>query len=153
MGRLPATNRRSRLYTYRICFPLDLIMDDDDMTGVEAIESVTNLAEISITFISLWLSITFGYLTVAYFLGGALSRFQCLTASVLYGSLAILFTTAVWIYTEATVLVIVGERSVFSKLPTGLFDIPWAHGSAVLCVGGTLLSFYFMYNVRKTKTA
>ena len=121
------------------------------MTEAEVIGSVTDLAEIATTFVSLWLSVTFAYLTVAYFLGKALSRFQCLAASVLYGATGIWFILCAWIYTTTAMLIVRREDSAFDQLPADLVNVAWAESLAGLLLGGSLLSYYFMYNLRQSK--
>ena len=61
------------------------------MTEADAIGALTNIGEVAATYTGMWLSVTFGYLTVAYFLGKSLSRFQCLAISTLYVVFAIIF--------------------------------------------------------------
>ena len=87
------------------------------MTEPEVIASVTDLAEIATNFVSLWLSVTFAYLTVAYFLSKALSRFQYFAASALYGFTSIWFILCAWIYTEMAILIArrEEERNIFDQ--------------------------------------
>ena len=117
------------------------------MTEAEAIASITDLAGMALAFVSLWFSATFGYLTVAYFLGNVLSRFQCSAVSALYGFSAFLFIAGTAVYTKATELMIGRERTIFDQLYVD--SLAWAESISALSVCGTLLSFYFMYNVRQ----
>ncbi|MFT4563068.1 MAG: hypothetical protein ACI9BW_002821 [Gammaproteobacteria bacterium] len=125
------------------------------MTEAEVIGSVTDLAEIATIFVSLWLSVTFAYLTVAYFLSKALSRFQYLAVSALYGFTSIWFILCAWIYTEMAILIARREEeiNIFDQLPADLVALPWPETLSALLLGGTLLSYYFMYNARQTGTA
>ena len=64
------------------------------MSEAETIATLNDISEVAGMFISMWVSFTFAYLTVAYFVGKALSTFQCLTISALYGVTASYFAGA-----------------------------------------------------------
>ena len=64
------------------------------MQELTPIEALTNIADVAATYGSLWISITFAYLTAAYFVGAKMTRFQCLTMSGLYLVTAVLFGSA-----------------------------------------------------------
>ena len=118
------------------------------MNEVDAIESLTNIGEIAATYGTLWVSITFGYLTVAYFLGTALSRFQCLAISTLYVVFAAIFAATTLGYVDSWLQLQSRENTVFDNV--WLFnEIPfYFESTALVLVGSTILSLYFMYNVR-----
>ena len=121
------------------------------MTEAEAIDAVTDFADIATTFLSLYLSLTFAYLTVVYFLGSSLSRFQCIGVSILYGVMALLTALAAGLYTKATQLILTRGGGVFDDLPQSIIKIAWMETTMSLYVGGILLSFYFMRNVRQAE--
>ena len=97
------------------------------------------------------MSVTFAYLTVAYLVGKSMSRFQCVAISALYLMSAAIFGTSAQGYGEswhrlntrdATIL---REAIVFSD--SGFYPLLIAS----FFVGGTALSIYFMYDVRKRR--
>jgi len=121
------------------------------MTEAEAIESLTNIGEIAATYAGLWVSITFGYLTVAYFLGASLSRFQCWVISTLYAVFAVLFSSTTLGYVDSWLRLRRRESTVFDDV--WLFsEIPYYFEFAgFILVASTIVSLYFMYNVRSKR--
>ncbi len=123
------------------------------MVEADAIAALTNIGEVAATYTGMWLSVTFGYLTVAYFLGKSLSRFQCLAISALYVVFAVIFASVTIGFVDSFWLLrarektIIDEAWIFSSLPGYL------EGTAFVLLAATLLSLYFMYNIRSTQTA
>lgn len=122
------------------------------MTEAEVLELVAIYIDNSMTSYSLWLTMTFAYMTVAYFIGGKLSIFQIWAVSGLYlvGSLSAVIVCYMHIYAWTTL------RSEFpggiSALDGSIFwsgDL-WRILIAVSLLIGNLVSFYFMYNVRNS---
>jgi len=54
------------------------------MTEAEAIETLSILGANGATYFTLFTTFTFAYLTVAYFVGASLTRFQCIAVSAIY---------------------------------------------------------------------
>ena len=52
------------------------------MTEAETLVSLTDMSDTSLSFISVWISVTFAYLTVAYVVGKDLSRFQYIAITI-----------------------------------------------------------------------
>jgi hypothetical protein len=118
------------------------------MTEAETITALNEISEVIATYSSLWVSFTFGYLTVAYFLGKALSLFQCLVISALYCIAAAFFGTTVIVFTAAWHIVREATPTLYDQVPfVGLRDA-WFWGSVLFLNAGTLVSLYFMYNAR-----
>ena len=119
------------------------------MVEADAIAALTNIGEVAATYTGMWLSVTFGYLTVAYFLGKSLSRFQCLAISALYVVFAVIFASVTIGFVDSFWLLrarektIIDEAWIFSSLPGYL------EGTAFVLLAATLVSLYFMYNVRQ----
>ena len=119
------------------------------MIEADAIAALTNIGEVAATYTGMWLSVTFGYLTVAYFLGKSLSRFQCLAISALYVVFAVIFASVTIGFVDSFWLLrarektIIDEAWIFSSLPGYL------EGTAFVLLAATLVSLYFMYNVRQ----
>ena len=120
------------------------------MTEAEAIESLNGMADVAVSQLSVWVSITFGYLTVAYFLGSKLSRFQCGAVSILYVVTSFLFGGSAIIYVHAWQLTRIREATVFNELALASNLPAYVGSTSAVVLGGTLISLYFMHNVRKT---
>ena len=121
------------------------------MTEADAIAALTNIGEVAATYTGMWLSVTFGYLTVAYFLGKSLSRFQCLAISAIYAVFAVIFAAVTIGFVDSFWLLrarektIIDEAWIFSSVPGYL------EGTAFVLLAATLVSLYFMYNVRQAE--
>lgn len=61
------------------------------MNKSDTISTLIEIGPMAATWASLWVSLTFEFLTVSYFIGAALSRFQCLANSILYATSTVLF--------------------------------------------------------------
>ena len=58
---------------------------------MRAATMLIEVGDIAVTFMAAWVSLTFAYITAPYFVGKALSRFQCLAISILYAVMALVF--------------------------------------------------------------
>ena len=127
------------------------------MSEAEALEAIANIEPQVATYSSLWLSVTFAYLTVAYLVGKRMTYFQCFATSLLYGVISTLFSVGVLAHGKAFFIVLSESDTPYSQIPI------FADGELfwMLFIGGffsfaALLSFYFMYDVRngrKTKSS
>ena len=122
------------------------------MSETETIATLNDIADVIATYVGMWLSFTFAYLTVAYFVGKALSRFQCLTISSLYALASAWFCSAGIAYTQAWQSLRARENSLYDTIPLMTVRAGWEWGITIFLIGGTLISLYFMYNVRKVAT-
>jgi len=120
------------------------------MTEAEAFEAAAAWSSSAIASFTIYVSITFAYLTVAFVAGRRLSRFQTLVVSALYVFAA---TSGVMsTITDLGMLEIAIEHS-----PAAVADVPftsegfWQGYQAVLMIVGILISLYFMWNVRQQK--
>ncbi|MGR8946692.1 MAG: hypothetical protein ACU84Q_01505 [Gammaproteobacteria bacterium] len=121
------------------------------MTATETIATLNDISEVIGMFVSMWVSVTFAYLTVAYFVGAALSRFQCLVISGLYTLTAVYFASAGIAHVQAWHLVRESGPTLYDQIALMQSQTAWAWGITLFHVGGTLVSLYFMYNVRQSK--
>ena len=123
------------------------------MSEAEAIEALTNIGETAGAFYSMWISVTFAYLTVAYLVGQSLTRFQTLAISAIYIFAAWVFGSSAQGYAGSWNRLSLRENTILSE--SWVFSATPYHGetTAVLVVGGTLLSLYFMHNIRARKLA
>ena len=120
--------------------------------GIGVIGALTDIADVAATYLGVWLSLTFAYLTVSYFVGRALSRHQCMMISFVYLLSASMFGVTTFVHVKAWVLLRAREQSVYDEI--SLVTFPWwIEAVVIFLVTGTLISLYFMYNVRHTEKA
>ncbi|MFT4561504.1 MAG: hypothetical protein ACI9BW_001245 [Gammaproteobacteria bacterium] len=119
------------------------------MSEEQVIGSLMAISDQTATYVNVWISLTFGYLTVSYFLGKALSRFQCLAISCLYVVLAFLAASSAYGLTQSWFVLLDREKSLLSDV--------WIfrhggreEGLGIVFVVATLVALYFMYNVRRS---
>ena len=118
------------------------------MTQSETLAVLSDFGENTATYLAMYISVTFAYLTVAYFVGASLSRFQCLAISSFYVVSALVTgaTTVGWanafLILKADEETMLNQVWLFDKL--GIFP-----GLISVVVGVCLLSLYFMYDVRR----
>ena len=118
------------------------------MSEAEILELLRAYAETSGMFLAKYVSFTFAYITVAYFVGRDLSGFQCIAVSALYivsgtfvGSSAVAWGYA-W-------------HELKTRQPTLLDDVwlmkhfQWVEVLALFLVSLCLVSLYFLYDVRR----
>ena len=120
------------------------------MTEAETIEIVAILGSNSFSIFAVYLSITFAYLTVAYFVGAALNIFQVWAISGLYVASAGIASIACFGTTEAWVALIAEQPTILNTLSIYGVGI-WDTYMAFLMSAGMLISLYFMYEVRRRK--
>lgn len=120
------------------------------MTEAEALELVLLSVDNANVSLSLFVSITCAYMTVAYIVGSKLSRFQALAVSGLY-----IFTAGVFVITIYVHVRTWGELQ--RGVPGGIAameNIPlwnesfWAYYATSACVIGMCICLYFMWNIR-----
>lgn len=123
------------------------------MTEAEALELVLFSVDNAIGSLSLFVSVTCAYMTVAYVVGSKLSRFQALAVSGLY-----IFTAGVFIITTYVHVRTWGELQ--RGVPEGITAMNnvalwnesfWAYYSTSACVIGMGICLYFMWDVRHPK--
>ena len=119
------------------------------MSEPEAVASLNGIADVVSSLMAMWISVTFGYLTVSYFVGAALTRFQYTVVTTLYLMFATVFGASAVLYVHAWQLTNVRERTVFSEIPLSGNLPAYVGGTSVILVVGTTISIYFMYNLRK----
>ena len=120
------------------------------MTEAETLEVLADFANNTATYFTMFVSFTFAYLTVAYFVGKSLSRFQCLAISGLYLiSAAVSGTTTVG-WAQAWLTLRERERTMLDDV--WLFnDIGWIGAVSFLFVTISSVSLYFMYDIRNRR--
>ncbi len=121
------------------------------MTEAEATTTLIAMGDLLATYLGLWVTATFAYLTVAYFVGENLSRFQNVAISGLYVAAAASFAFAALGHTDAFLQLYEREYSVYREV----FNAPvlplYLPIFGIIFVCGTLISLYFMLNVRRNQ--
>ena len=117
------------------------------MTEAEATTMLVEIGEIAVTFMGAWVSLTFAYLTAAYFVGPALTKFQCWVISTFYTVMAIIFAMSSVGYARAWGELVISEPNIL--LGVWEFGFPdWGEAASFFFYGGIPVSLYFMYNIR-----
>ena len=113
---------------------------------------MTLLGDGAVNVFTIFISVTFAYLTVAYVVGRSLSKFQLLAISGLY------LVTAATMGSTCVACVLAWE-TLAHRYPSVLSDIPfftvgiWHIVMAVIFTAGVVVSFYFMYNIRNSNSS
>ena len=116
----------------------------------EAIVALAELGANACAYSAMYFSITFAFLTVAYLVGAALSKFQCILVSALYAFSALTVAATgigyshAWILLKAREVTILDEVWVFNRTE-------WIEGLVFAAIAVSTASLYFMYDIRKTK--
>jgi hypothetical protein len=123
------------------------------MTAMDTIATLNDISEVIGMQVGMWVTLTFAYLTVAYFLGNGLSRFQCVTVSMLYAFTATYFGSAGVAHVRAWHLVRKSTPTLYDQIALMQSENGWAWGITLFLIVGTLVSLYFMYNVRNSDSS
>jgi hypothetical protein len=116
------------------------------VTEAEVIESINLHAGNAIDGYAVFITFTFGYLTLAYFAGDKLSLPQVLIISVLYVTSSVTFTLVSITHLESLeALVLKYPDFVYSSW----WKFPWSRTSFLLNGGGIFASAYFLIDVRR----
>ena len=121
------------------------------MTEAEALGALIELADLTATQVTLWLSLTFAYLTASHFVGKALSRFQSRFLSTLYLFVSVMYGAAIIMHASAWVVLRESHRTIFDQVWIARNVSFWEAGMSIFLIGATLGSLTFMYSVRRTK--
>jgi len=118
------------------------------MSEAETLELISLYYGNAVDAFTIYISFTFAYLTVAYFVGPALTRFQVFAASGLY--LVAALSAAVG---SILPMLAWGELLTSRETTLGKFEIWngdfWVIYMGTLYAAGILVSLYFMFDIRK----
>ena len=128
--------------------------EEKDMTEAEALELTVMCVDNAITCFSVYVTMTFAYLTASYLMGSSLSTFQALVLSGLYvfssGGMIVCMYLHIRTWSELRAGVPGGIAAMDNiSLWNEAF---WAYYPASSCLAGILISLFFMWNVRHPKT-
>lgn len=121
------------------------------MTEADTIEVAATCAANSFTAFTIYISVTFGFLVTAFFIGSKLTRFQALAATGMYIITAGSMTLAMIIWLKAIFLVLNSRNTVLDVIPF-MNGNAWVVGISMMTTVGMLISLYFMWNVRHRET-
>ncbi|MGR8946697.1 MAG: hypothetical protein ACU84Q_01530 [Gammaproteobacteria bacterium] len=86
------------------------------MTESEVIEALSEISLNAATYMTVFILITFAYLTVAYLVGRSLTKFQCWVVAVLYALTSTMFGVAAVGFTETWQRLREREESIFDEI-------------------------------------
>jgi len=117
------------------------------MTEAEALELIPLYLDIAVTSFSVYITITFAYFTLSYFIGAKLSTFQAVAVSGFYlvGAGSALVNTVSHIQAWGKI-----KETYTTTLDEFVFwnaDF-WLAYMPTLMIVGIFIGFYFMWNIR-----
>ena len=120
------------------------------MNEFDVMELILLHAENVISSFTVFLSLLFSYMTVAYLAGKKLSTVQMAIISLIYSAASIS-----WILSALTNAY--SFESVVAEYPeyirTSLWELPWSILVIIVTCSATVASLYFMYDVRRERKA
>ena len=120
------------------------------MNIAEANEVAAMWVDNAMTAFSIYLTLTFAYLTIAYFVGKDLSRFQAFCVSTLYAAGA--FISLLSCINQLNFFNAVLQESEALQSATPFAAGFWIYYIAPLFITGIFVSLYFMWNIRHPRT-
>jgi hypothetical protein len=120
------------------------------MNIAEANEVAAMWVANAMTAFSIYLTITFAYLTIAYLAGKDLSRFQTFSLSTLY--IAGAFISLASCINQIKYFIAVLEQSDALQAATPIPAEFWIYYGVPFLSIGVIVSLYFMWDVRRPKT-
>ncbi|MEQ8694609.1 MAG: hypothetical protein RIC85_04720 [Gammaproteobacteria bacterium] len=117
------------------------------MTEAEILELVSLYYGNAIEAFTIYITFTFAYLTVAYFVGSKLTRFQVFVVSGLYLISALSTTLGSIMPMLAWGELLANRDTLLSKFPVWDGEM-WVVNMGIIFLVGIVVSFYFMYDVR-----
>ncbi len=119
------------------------------MSETDAVATLADIAETAGVYFSLFITLTFAYLTAAYFVGASLSRFQNLVVSGIYllSSLLTGLTFAGW--SRAWIKFNAETQTILNDV--FIFRTAWVIESSahLMLVSVICASIFFMYDIRR----
>jgi hypothetical protein len=119
------------------------------MTEAEVVEMLNTHASNAMNGFTIYLTLTFAYLTAIYLIGAKLSRLQIGFVSLLYIVWAIAFSLVSISHLQAFESV-VDQYPEFMRSP--MFFMQWVYFGISVTVGGLLICIGFTYSTRRQTT-
>jgi len=123
------------------------------MTEAEAMEVVMLASDNAMAAYSMFLTILFAYMTVAYFVGRNLTPFQVIAASGMYFVSCVTIMAATFLYVRTWGVIkrdFPGGVEALESTPIWNETL-WQTTLIVTMTAGLVIGFYFMYRVRNPK--
>jgi hypothetical protein len=117
------------------------------MNDAELLEALAAWSANGINSFTVYISITFAYLTASYFVGKALSRSQTIILSGLYIVSALSAALSNLAAMDALRILMETYPNLLDSSPYFKLDL-WIVFMNTICTLGIILSLYFMYQVR-----
>jgi len=116
------------------------------MTEAETLEMLNMHASNAMGSFTIYLSLTFAYLTAVYVVGAKLSKAQAILISLLYFSWANAFGLSAIAHLQSLeALIVQYPQYIYSSL----MHLPWSYFGWVVISGGILVCFGFIYATRR----
>ena len=116
------------------------------MTEAEVLEIINAHASNAMTALSIYVSLTFAYLMVAYLVGAKLSKLQVFVVSTLYFLSSFIFAIGAITHSQSLANLL---SSYPDFIPSNLWELPYSLMLAAMTGGGIVACFYFMYDIRR----
>ena len=117
------------------------------MSEAEVLELINQHGSNAYSGFAVFLTLLFGYMTVAYIVGARLSRLQTTLITVLYIVTQLLLTLSLLAETHATATLVANYPDyTYSPLQTFPFTLP----SAFIDCAAIILSLIFMFDIRRS---
>jgi hypothetical protein len=118
------------------------------MSEAETIEALSNITGSAVGFLSIFISITFAYLTVAYVVGANLTKLQVVVINGLYLFCALLSGSGSMIYWESWSKLHGRTNSVLNEVWLAN-EFLWTESGYLMFGSIIVMSVYFMHDIRK----
>jgi hypothetical protein len=116
------------------------------VSEAEFLEMLNLHATSAMNAFSIYLTLTFAFLTAIYLIGAKLTKPQSLMIFILYSFWAVSFTLVAVTHLQSLES-LVDNYSNF--VPTRMWLTPWAPIGGTICAAGILISCYFIVDVRR----
>jgi hypothetical protein len=122
------------------------------MNEGDAIEAVAAAATVCFTCFTIYISVTFGFLATAYFVGNKLTRFQVISAMGLYVVAAGWMALATIGWGQAVFAITEAKATALDTVAL-IHRGYWIETLSILLGIGMIISLCFMWGARHPKTA
>ena len=103
------------------------------MTEAETIATLATIGDTIASYIALWVTTTFAYLTVAYLVGRDLTRYQTAAVTGLYMVSSSLFALSAIANSEAWLTMSASTNTVYRSIALTKVYPAWVPGNVVYC--------------------
>lgn len=119
------------------------------MSEIDFVEARNLHASNAMNAFTIFITLTFSYLTVVYIVGTKLLKVQLVLLSLLYFFWAIAFVLVAITHLQS-LEAFLEEYPDFVR--SRVWSLPWTYFGSTITLGGILISGYFVYNVRRNSS-